>query len=217
MLNDVYQFLVINNFSAVVTFIVGLFAFFVYSWQKRDKKVNTARLILSEIRIAEQRIQKITELIRVGGQDLPVVLPSNTWNEYSYLFASDFDQDELTELNHFFSNCESIDEYVKRDNEYFWITTQYRAQIAQNLLSKFIEESFDEQSKTIDELKLDNLMNSVLTKYVNHPYSYSPQRTINELKKLISNSRVITTSTTGNKLKNYSNLNLNPWYRRILK
>jgi hypothetical protein len=38
------------------------------------------------------------------------------------MFASDFDQDQLEEINNFYSLCETIEEAAKRDNSYFWLT-----------------------------------------------------------------------------------------------
>lgn len=201
MFTGLYQFLIIENFSSVVTFIVGLFVFGVYSWQKRDKKINTARLVLSEVRNAELKVQKISEILERGGQDFPLVLPTNNWKEYSYLFASDLDQDELVELNSFYSICESVDEYVKRDNEYFWITTQNRAAIAQESLLEFVKQSFDEKNQKVDLDKLELMIKEVLLTYTNHGYSYSPRKTVDELKILVSQFSKITTTTTGSKLK----------------
>lgn len=201
------NFFVAENLNSFFTLIVGLFAFVVYQWQKIDKKTNTARLILSEVRNAEKKVEKLSELVQRGVQDLPLILPKNSWKDNSFLLASDFDQDELADLNHFFGVCENLDEYVRRDNEYFWITTQNRAEIAQEMLSKFIESSYEENKGKVNEAKLEKMIEHVLTKYVNHPYSYSPSKTINELKKLLEQYQKITTTTTGSKLKKIARVN----------
>jgi len=205
-INDIGKFVFIDNFSSVITLLVGLSAYKIYALQKRDSKLNAARIILSEIRGAELRTDKVIEILHGGGQDFPSVLPVNSWKIHSYLFASDFDQDELSELNHFYSTCDAIDQYVRRDNEYFWITTQIRTEIAQQMLSKFVEEAYDKKLTEVDDLKVQGLIEKVLMKYVNHGYSYAPQKTRNELQKLVSQFRRISTTSVGSKLKHISGI-----------
>lgn len=63
-MGSVFSFLFLDNFDAVVTLLVGLLAYFVYVWQKRDTKINAARVILSEIRNAEKEIEIIKGFIK---------------------------------------------------------------------------------------------------------------------------------------------------------
>jgi len=45
-----------NSNIGVVTLLVGLFAIYLYLKQKKDYKKNAAKLILQEVRYAEQKI-----------------------------------------------------------------------------------------------------------------------------------------------------------------
>lgn len=201
MLDSLYYFLVIQNFSALITLLASSFAFAVYFIQKRDRKISAARLILSETRNAERKIYEIAELVKSRSKDFPRVLTSNSWKTYSYLFTSDFDQDQLTEISQFFSICENIDEYVQKDNSFFWINSQRRAEVVQEKLADAIYSSFDVKSNTLDDVRLTNIVDTVLETISNHNYSYAPKKTVNYLSDYISKYKPITTTTTGSHLK----------------
>lgn len=198
---DTDTYIVIGTFfSGIATILTGIVALIVYSSQKRDKKINAARIILSEIRKAEKGIEDIPPLLGILGSDLPSVLPTNSWSKQSYLFASDFDQDELEELNSFYGFCEQIEDAVKKDNNFFWVTTEQRAKLVQSTLVELIEKSMNSNFK-INPTKLTNLKQSILDTFTNDVYSYSPQKTRTQLTNDISKVKKITTTTTGAKLK----------------
>ncbi len=102
------NFLVIQNFTGFVTLLTGSVAWLVYTSQKRDKKINAARIILSEIRTAEEAIDEIKSDLESVKKDFPSVLPINSWEKYAYLFVSDFDQDQISEVNNFYNNCSVV-------------------------------------------------------------------------------------------------------------
>lgn len=201
MLNGLFYFLVIQNFSALITLGVGSTAFFVYALQKRDEKINAARLVLSEVRNAERKILEISELAKNKSKDFPRVLTTNSWRRYSNLFASDFDQDQITEINQFFSICEDVDDYVQRDNSFFWINSKHRAEVVQEKLAEAISSSFDAENTAFNKEKVDAFVDNVLNTFSNHFYTYAPNKTINYLNDFIGKFKPITTTTTGSKLK----------------
>lgn len=201
-LNWLIPFFNSNFFVALSTFLTALAAFGVYIWQKRDKKVNAARILLSEIRNAETKLKLVKK--RISGsnyEDFPSVLPVNSWSQYSHMFATDFDQDELDKINNFFSSCQSIDEMASRDNSFFWITAEERARVVQQQLPQIIAASYDENTSEIDQTKLNTLKQKLLDVVSNEPYAYSPRKTVEAIKKLIDDIEKITNSPIEDKFK----------------
>src|ERR1017187_6874848 len=97
-------------FGALITLATGLIAIGVYKSQKADEKVNAATSILFEVRTAEAQASIISDKLHSNNtQDLPSVLPANSWRKFSHLFAKDFDEDELKLVNAFYSSCEDIE------------------------------------------------------------------------------------------------------------
>lgn len=194
------NFFFIHNLNSVITFIVGLVALVVYLLQKRDTKIKAARVILSEIRNAERSIVDVSGLLARNANDFPSILPTNSWKKYSYLFATELSQDELEAINHFYGICEKLEDLVKRDNSYFWLTAEYRAQVVQNKLADAVEKASSAKTFEVDQKKLENFLKIILS-YANHYYSYSPSKTIISMKATIESIQVLSTSSIGTKLR----------------
>lgn len=180
-------------FSGVATIFTGFVVVGVYLWQKRDFKIQAARVLLTEIRMAENNIEKIKDKITNNSTtDLPSVFTANiNWKKYSHLFISDFDQDELNLINSFYDCCEIIEDFAKRNNNYFWITTEERARVTVQKLAEYSNDlnTVASKIKTLTEgMDLHNPM-------------YSPSKTLNGIKDYLTKVPKITTSSCGIKLK----------------
>lgn len=200
--NWIIPFLNSNFFVALSTFLTGLAAFGVYYWQKRDKKVNAAKTILSEIKNAEDKLKLIRKRVKDKTfEDFPLTLPENSWSKYSNLFAKDFDSDELVKINNFFSDCQSIDEMASKDNNFFWITSEERARVIQQQLPQIIAASYNETSEEIDQTKLNTLKQKLLDVVSNEPYSYSPQKAPAAIEKIVDDMQMLINTPIGKKFK----------------
>ncbi len=204
---NLLHFLFVDNFTGITTLIAGSIAFWLYLSQKKDQKVNAARVVLSEIRNAERKTDEISNSLTQWYGDFPSVLPTNSWKDYSYLFASDFDQDELELINEFYGLSELIEEAVRKDNNFFWVSTEYRAQVVQGKLVELIEKALNTRTKQIDSKKLADLKLSILDTFSNDQYSYSPIKTRNLLTTYLGRTRKITTTSAGSKLKKIAHIN----------
>lgn len=80
-----------NDNIGLVTLIVGGVAIYLYTQQKKDYKRDAASIILMEIRHAE----KIIDQLKQGGSTEPVLLPTNNWTKYNYLFIKDLDRERI--------------------------------------------------------------------------------------------------------------------------
>ncbi len=201
------EFLNSPFFAGLATIVTGGIAIIVYLLQKQSEKINAAVSILFEIRNAENKVDIISEKLKsANALDLPRVLPSNSWEKYSHLFAKNFDEDEFRLINTFFNTCVFIEELVVRQNNYIWITADERGRITQQLLGqvyiKFHEEAVenDDAQKKAQE-KFDRLRVAVTKHFTDDQYFYIPQRTLEGLKFSIDHLQKVTTTTCGLKLK----------------
>lgn len=200
------QLLNTNAFAGLATILTGAIAIGVYFYQKRDQKIQAARVLLLEIRTAEERIRNIKEKIESGSSgDMPSVFATNSWADYSHLFISDFDQDELALINSFYDYGSSIEEYTKRNNNFFWVTAEERAKVAQQKLADIV---ITAKTAAADDINsdLETLKNKILPTFVNDPYLYAPQRTLDEIKNYTDKIQNITTTSAGVKLKKLARL-----------
>lgn len=192
-----------SAFTGLATILTAAVVILIYFQQKRDKKVQAARVLLLEVRTAEDRIDQIKEKVQsrsIG--DLPSVFTTSSWDKYSHLFISDFDQDELSLINSFYNYGSLVEDFAKRNNNFFWITTEERAKVTQRKLADIITEV----AMGSDGHKKDALISSILDDYMNDRTSYTPQKTLDEIKNYTDKIENITTSSVGTKLKRLANL-----------
>jgi hypothetical protein len=194
-------------FTGFATIITGFVAWRVYLFQKADQKVNAARIIISEIRTAERNVDEISSLIqRNQSSDFPNVLIESNWKKYAFLFARDFDQDELESINNFYNLCEIIQDAAKRNNEYFWLATENISKESQRKFVDLIEKSVNTKTFKLDNVKLDKLKIAVIDNYTNSPFLYAPKKTLITLTTYIQKVQKLSTSSVGIKLKKIAKL-----------
>lgn len=188
-----------NLISGLATIITGGVAIWVYFNQKKDSKIQAAKVLLTEIRIAEEKIDQIRDKIIDGStSDLPVIFQTNSWKKYSHMFVSDFDQDELKLINSFYDYGEQIEEFAKRNNEFFWINVEERGKVTLQKLADIIIEAFDDSDpNTYITKKREFLSNG----FDNHNIPYTPKKTLDGVKNYLERIQKITTSSCGIKLK----------------
>lgn len=101
----------INNNIGVVTFLVGFIAIYLYIKQRVDRKRDAARLILQEIRYAEQKIRKYREVKSYRLYDR--LLPTNSWNDNIHLFIKELKEIQNVDLiSDFYAKASYIDTLI---------------------------------------------------------------------------------------------------------
>lgn len=199
------KFLNSNFFTGLATIITGAVAIIIYFRQKKDAKVQAARVLLTEIRIAEDRIDQIRDKIMNNStMDLPTVFPTENWKKYSHLFISDFDQDELRSLNVFYDYGELIEDFAKRNNNYFWITTEERAKVTVQKIAQFVDESFQVADPHNNIILRKEFLSKGMDSY---NQIYAPTKTLEGIKDYFPKIPKITTSSCGVKLKRIAKMN----------
>lgn len=177
---------------AIATFLVGLFAIYLYIKQKEDQKRDAANVIIAEIRQAERLIDQFKK--RGVGNDTPYqLLPSNNWVKYNYLFINDLDQDEIEHINNFYSQCFVLDKAIDQINIAHELRNKSEA--IHHHISLIAKESFGDES--IFKNNKDNFLKLIQK----DGFSFSPDAPMFSIGKVFNNINLITTSTVGAKLK----------------
>lgn len=91
-------------------------AILVFKKQKQSEKQQIARLLVEEIRNAEQSLKLLRE--RGEGSEIPPIsiLTQNSWARFSFLFTNDLDQDDIQTINEFYASAERANVLVEEGN-----------------------------------------------------------------------------------------------------
>jgi len=102
----------LNDNIGLTTLVVGLSAIYLYLKQKADSKRDIAKLILQEIRYAEQQIRNSGR----GTRDYSLssrLLPTNSWDDNIHLFIKDMKETEIDMISEFYSQSAYIDYLIE--------------------------------------------------------------------------------------------------------
>lgn len=100
-----------NVLMAFVTFLVGILVVYLYIKQKEDTKRDSARIILQEIRRAEDIVGDYKQ--SGGYQFAKKIIATNSWNKNIHLFVGDLENDELDKISDLYSTGEYLDGLIK--------------------------------------------------------------------------------------------------------
>lgn len=130
----------LNNNIGLVTFFVGFIAIYLYLKQKKDNKREAAKLILQEIRYAEQQIRQHKNSNQVSFYLADKILPTNSWNRNIHHFIKDIKEESHIDLiSKFYSNSQYIDSLIEKISEiksgWYKIDDQVVIPEIQNLLT----------------------------------------------------------------------------------
>lgn len=192
-----------NFFVALTTVVTALVAWFVYKWQKDDKKVNAAKKILFELRKAEKAI----DLLKRNECNLDIIekvriMDGNIWDRESYLLISEFDTDEFDSLSQFFDDCKQVHLLLAKYENFFWVSTESKAGHLQvvaidHLRSEINDGRVTEQNMTSYKDYKNKLMSTLSDEGV----PFIPRKIQNDLKAITNRVTPITSTNIGMKLK----------------
>jgi hypothetical protein len=108
-------FKLLNDNLGAVTFVVGFLIIYLYLKQRMDRKRDAAKLILQEIRYAEQQIRnfRIAQLYSLASK----LLPTNSWNDNIHLFIKDLKETEIDMISAFYSKAIYIDSLIAEQSK----------------------------------------------------------------------------------------------------
>jgi len=102
--------------STLATILAAFVAFLVYRKQKADEKRDAAKIILQEIRRAEDIISDYKQM---GGYKFAKkIIATNSWSKNIHLFVGDLSNDELDRISNLYSTGEYLDILIKEISDY---------------------------------------------------------------------------------------------------
>jgi len=186
------QFL-LDNLNSIVTIFVGTFAFLVFKLQQANAKEIAAKIIWLEI-LATEKILKEIKVTAITAKT-KTILRSSSWFEKRHLIINDFDNDEITLLDEFYSSAETI-EQSRKNLVYSMENGMYSKSVAiQNELMSNIMNNIDQPDKM--KKNRDDFLNEA----GKEGYIFSPDGPIQTVSAELSSVRFVSGSSTATKLK----------------
>ena len=139
--------------STLATILAALAAFVVYNKQKSDTKRDAAKIILQEIRRAEDIISDYKQ--NGGYQFAKKIIATNSWSKNIHLFVGDLDNDELDRISNLYSTGEYLDTLIKKISDYTFkeeINTQ-KITMSPSIAPTKIQE----QNQTANSIDIQNI------------------------------------------------------------
>lgn len=106
-----------TNWVNMLLIIVGLSAFVIYFWQKRDKKRTAATLVKGQIDLIEERVRSLKndhQLGNIAVYHSKIILQENLWVKYKHLLIKDLQKSDAAIIQKFFDSAEQI-EHARSD------------------------------------------------------------------------------------------------------
>ena len=178
--------------------IVGLSAYCVYRFEKRDKLQTGATLIIGQIDLIEKRVKSLKGEHQLGNiamyHSKPIIKGNNMWEEYKHLFVKKLSRTEYEIIQEFFDNAEQLE--------------RTRQEILSTIVTAWYDKSSVEHQKVADMvLSEENCINV----YINFKNNYrpldlvfTPDIAINALTKNLNNFNMLAGTTAYQNLQKYS-------------
>lgn len=103
----------LNNYIGLITLLVGSVAIWTYNKQKQDTKRKAAKLILQEIRYAEQIIRNARTQASGNYSLSDKLLPTSSWHENIHLFVKDLKESQIDLISRFYSQAQYLDVVIR--------------------------------------------------------------------------------------------------------
>lgn len=164
-----------NFFISLVTIAVGCVAFFLYKKQKKDQKKDAAKLILQEIRYAEQQIRNARIVNENNYYLANKLLPTNSWHKNINFFVNDLLESQIDLVSQFYSQAAYLDEVISiisyEKNNIWKVTKTYQLPTG-GVLNKDFMMSFssgfsvdiEDKSNIVANLAATNILQEVSKK-----------------------------------------------------
>jgi len=132
--------------STLATVLAAFVAFLVYRKQKADTKRDAAKIILQEIRRAEDIISDYKQ--NGGYQFAKKIIATNSWSKNLHLFVGDLDNDELDRISNLYSTGEYLDTLIKEISDYTFKKEIKTPQLP--MITPIVPQNIQQQSQTIN-------------------------------------------------------------------
>lgn len=131
-------------FGPLVTLIVGGLAIVLYLTQRRDTKRDAAKIVIQEIRRAEQIISDYKE---TGSyQFSKKIIATNSWTKNIHFFVGQLTSDELDKISDLYSTGEYLDNLISEVSQ---ITLKHEIDSAKVIQQNIVTPISDQQPRIL--------------------------------------------------------------------
>jgi len=197
-----YNFLNSTLLQTIIIFVVGLFAFLIYKFQKRYDRKIAATILIMEIREIEEALNKLREVVPIKNYySSPPIIKGNSWEKYKFFFIKYLDADEYNLISEFYSTASRIEEERLILIEQIIISFKTKCKAFHESIVDIAKEKYGVN----DDEFLDITKKIVQKVCLNTPgyLSDTPEKLMNLL---LQNIKYITTSTAGLKIKRIAHI-----------
>ena len=106
------NFLNSNIFTGIATIFTAIVAITLYYWEQRKKKRDAAKIIIQEIRRAEDLISEYKE--HGAYKFTKKIIATNSWAKNIHYFVGDLAQDEVDQISSLYSTGEYLDTIIAK-------------------------------------------------------------------------------------------------------
>ncbi len=197
----------LNLVSPISTILVGMIAYYIYSVQKRDFKINAAKIIFMEICEAEKKIQEVKTRLDKNPtiDDYYLLISIDGWRQNKYLFINDLVDNELSMLDNFYLQCRVFDEFLMRQINIIPRHIDYRLENLQRIIADIAKETalIDADDKTDKKKIYKEKIRKFTDMFIgdDSPYTYTPRLSETKIRECLSALSPISTTSIGIKLK----------------
>lgn len=199
--------LFLGQTSALATIGTAIVAYSLYRKAKNDELENATRIMILEIRESEKIIKNLLAIKNSDGfypTNLVKLVPHKAWIKYSHLFIKKLNNDEYDQVDDYFKKCDTLERYIEKSHNFFWITTEERTR-----QSEIVGASLASENPTLTNEQFEKEYNQRIDLYRKNTPPYSPAGIKTEMDKALNSLSLLTEMPVWNKLKsiaNYSDL-----------
>lgn len=137
-----------NNWLNILLVIVGLSAFGVYFWQKKDEKRVAATLIKGQIDVIEERVLALKNDHQLGNISVyhsKTILQENSWERYKHLLIKNLQKTDVEILQRFFDSAEQIEHARSDIIQTITHSWEHKSQVEHQIVGEIFQTAIDKK------------------------------------------------------------------------
>jgi len=200
------------NWVNMLLVIVGLSAFVIYFWQKRDEKRAAATLVKEQIDSIEDRVRALKNDHQLGNISVyhsKVIIQENLWEKHKHLLIKSLQRADAEAIQRFFDSAEQIEHArsdIIRTMTHAW---EHKSLVGHQIIGQLIKAEVDKKVNTPpgkkEEIQIE--MNKVeVFQQVYGPLDliFTPDIAIKTLVKYLNDFDVLTGTTAYKVIQSWS-------------
>lgn len=197
-----------NNWLNILLVLVGLSAFVIYFFQKRDEVRTAATLLKSQIDGIEKAVMSLKNDHRLGNPSIynsGKIMNDNLWERYKHLFVKKLSQSENEIIQRFFDKAEHIERSrVNITNSMMSSWEQHRIlqhKLAYNWIISMLSADTTQIGDVVNGM---NSWKKFEDELDNCDFGYTPDMVVDSLIRSLENFSYLTGTTAYEKIRKIS-------------